>query len=284
MLRGDRSLRDGDGQIRLFAQQPPAARIRGPTGNGFEGLKLAREHSEVAFGAVPKLIECFTEQGLEARTTGDHTEPALEGRMLIEGEWAAPVVAPQASMHAPTNANRIVFAPSAKFILSGAMLKPMSSSYSATSSDVLDRLLTSHRGFLAFLERRLPDRATAEEVLQTAFVKTLDRGATVADPERSIAWFYRLLRNALADYYRQTWRLRLPTGLRSSRLARTTSRSPPWQRPTSGLPLPTELSACDVCRESWRIAWPEERAPALQDGGERGPCSTLVRRRDAQTE
>lgn len=71
------------------------------------------------------------------------------------------------------------------------------------SNEVLDRLLASHREFLTFLEARLPDRATAEEVLQAAFVRTLDRADAVRDPERSVAWFYRLLRNALADHYRR---------------------------------------------------------------------------------
>jgi RNA polymerase sigma-70 factor (ECF subfamily) len=77
------------------------------------------------------------------------------------------------------------------------------SSAAPPNAEVLERLLASHREFLAFLEARLPDRATAEEVLQTAFVRTLDRGEPVRDPESSVAWFYRLLRNALTDYYRR---------------------------------------------------------------------------------
>ena len=69
--------------------------------------------------------------------------------------------------------------------------------------EVVQTLVDQHRRFLAFLERRVPDRATAEDLLQAAFVKSLERGADVRDDEHATAWFYRLLRNALADYYRR---------------------------------------------------------------------------------
>lgn len=71
------------------------------------------------------------------------------------------------------------------------------------SPEVVARLVGSHREFLSFLERRLPDRATAEEILQAAFVKTLERGEAIRDAESSVAWFYRVLRNALIDHYRR---------------------------------------------------------------------------------
>jgi RNA polymerase sigma-70 factor (ECF subfamily) len=64
-------------------------------------------------------------------------------------------------------------------------------------------LVANHRQFLAFLERRLGSRSDAEDLLQDAFVKGLDRGHQVSDPESAVAWFYRVLRNALTDWYRR---------------------------------------------------------------------------------
>lgn len=41
-----------------------------------------------------------------------------------------------------------------------------------------------------------------EDILQSAFVRGLERGAEVRDEESAIAWFYRVLRNAVIDHYR----------------------------------------------------------------------------------
>lgn len=67
---------------------------------------------------------------------------------------------------------------------------------------VLRALVDNHRNFLAFLERRLGRREEAEEILQDAFVRGIDRLGTLREGESSVAWFYRLLRNALVDHYR----------------------------------------------------------------------------------
>jgi len=68
---------------------------------------------------------------------------------------------------------------------------------------VLSVLLAHHRQFLAFLESRVGNRADAEEILQSAFVRTLERGEAIRDDESAVAWFYRLLRNALNDRWRR---------------------------------------------------------------------------------
>ncbi len=67
----------------------------------------------------------------------------------------------------------------------------------------VEALIDSHRQFLAFVERRVGDRHAAEEILQTAFVRGLEKGGDVRDPERATAWFYRLLRNAIVDHWRR---------------------------------------------------------------------------------
>lgn len=64
-------------------------------------------------------------------------------------------------------------------------------------------LLANHRRFLAFLEARVGSRHDAEELLQNAFVRSLQKGDEIRDSENAIAWFYRLLRNAVVDHYRR---------------------------------------------------------------------------------
>jgi RNA polymerase sigma factor (sigma-70 family) len=68
---------------------------------------------------------------------------------------------------------------------------------------VLDRLVGNHREFLGFLERRLGNRAEAEDILQEAFVKGVERADSVRDGESTVAWFYRTLRNAVIDHHRR---------------------------------------------------------------------------------
>ncbi|HEY8429433.1 MAG TPA: RNA polymerase sigma factor [Sandaracinaceae bacterium] len=57
--------------------------------------------------------------------------------------------------------------------------------------------------FAAFVERRLGDRALAEDVLQDAFVRALDKLGDLRDPAAAVAWFYRVLRNAVVDRKRR---------------------------------------------------------------------------------
>lgn len=63
-------------------------------------------------------------------------------------------------------------------------------------------LVANHRAFLRFLERRLGDRALAEDVMQEAFARHLDRLTALPD-EALVPWFYRVLRNAAIDRLRR---------------------------------------------------------------------------------
>lgn len=63
-------------------------------------------------------------------------------------------------------------------------------------------LVENHRAFLRFLERRVGDRALAEDLLQDAFVRSMDRLSEVPD-EGLVPWFYRVLRNAAIDLHRR---------------------------------------------------------------------------------
>ena len=71
------------------------------------------------------------------------------------------------------------------------------------SPKALARLVEGRHQFLSFLQKRIQSRAAAEDILQAAFVRGLEKGGSVRDEESVVAWFYRLLRNAVIDYYRQ---------------------------------------------------------------------------------
>ena len=62
----------------------------------------------------------------------------------------------------------------------------------------------SSREFLSFLAARVEDAATAEDILQAAYVKAVEHGSEIRQDESAVAWFYRILRNAVADHYRRS--------------------------------------------------------------------------------
>ncbi len=70
------------------------------------------------------------------------------------------------------------------------------------TSAVIVRLVDNHRRFRSFLTHRVGNPSDAEEILQAAFVKSVEKADSIRDGETVVAWFYRLLRNAVIDYYR----------------------------------------------------------------------------------
>ncbi|HEY8182097.1 MAG TPA: RNA polymerase sigma factor [Thermoanaerobaculia bacterium] len=58
-------------------------------------------------------------------------------------------------------------------------------------------------GSFASLRIRLGDRALAEDILQDAFVRSIEKGDDIRDPSSAVAWFYRMLRNAVIDHHRR---------------------------------------------------------------------------------
>ncbi len=70
-------------------------------------------------------------------------------------------------------------------------------------SSALDALLENHRAFLRYLERRVGDRGLAEDILQDAFIKVMDRPDQAPADEGLVPWFYRTLRNAAIDRFRR---------------------------------------------------------------------------------
>ena len=80
----------------------------------------------------------------------------------------------------------------------------MSSSLSSNEIDsaTASVLVENHRRFLAYLLRRVPNREIAEDILQEAFIRGLTKAPAAASSESIVGWFYRVLRNAIVDYYR----------------------------------------------------------------------------------
>ncbi|MEJ7596450.1 MAG: sigma-70 family RNA polymerase sigma factor [Kofleriaceae bacterium] len=76
------------------------------------------------------------------------------------------------------------------------------STESPASPEVVATLVANHREFLKFVERRVGNRAIAEEILQNAFVRSVEKFDTVRDS--AVGWFYRVLRNSIIDHHRRT--------------------------------------------------------------------------------
>ncbi len=76
----------------------------------------------------------------------------------------------------------------------------------AEPSDVpapLAVLLDNHRAFLRYLQGRVGDRGLAEDILQDAFAKVVDRPEQAPADEGVVPWFYRTLRNAAIAHLRR---------------------------------------------------------------------------------
>jgi RNA polymerase sigma factor (sigma-70 family) len=79
----------------------------------------------------------------------------------------------------------------------------MTASTENRSPEVMKALVDNHQRFLAFLKKRVDSAEVAEDILQEGFAKALTTAGQVRDSGSIIAWFYRLLRNAVTDHYRR---------------------------------------------------------------------------------
>jgi RNA polymerase sigma factor (sigma-70 family) len=77
-------------------------------------------------------------------------------------------------------------------------------SATSKSTEAMDRILAHHAKFLNFLTSRMEDKAAAEDILQSAYIKAIEHGSEIRDDESTVAWFYRTLRNAVTDHYRRS--------------------------------------------------------------------------------
>jgi RNA polymerase sigma-70 factor (ECF subfamily) len=114
-------------------------------------------------------------------------------------------------------------------------------------------LVKNHRAFLRFLERRVGDRALAEDILQDAFAKVVARPDQAPADEGIVPWFYRTLRNAAIDQSR-----------RRGAAARALEA---FARELEGQPTPGSDVEAEVCACVGRLAitLKPEYAEALQE-------------------
>lgn len=59
-----------------------------------------------------------------------------------------------------------------------------------------------HTPLQQFIRRRVPDEATAEDILQEVFLKIHQHIETLKDVKKLESWIYQITRNAITDYYR----------------------------------------------------------------------------------
>jgi len=90
-----------------------------------------------------------------------------------------------------------LFPPQRRFKLAAVKSEP------PLSHEVIAALVNNHRDFLAFLEKRVGDRAQAEDILQEAFVRGMHKVDGLEEEKSATAWFYRILRNAVIDHHRR---------------------------------------------------------------------------------
>jgi RNA polymerase sigma-70 factor (ECF subfamily) len=74
---------------------------------------------------------------------------------------------------------------------------------STPNAELVERVTSQRDRFLRFLASRVEDKATAEDILQTAYLKTIEQGSEIREEESTVAGFFRILRNAVVDHYRR---------------------------------------------------------------------------------
>jgi RNA polymerase sigma factor (sigma-70 family) len=67
----------------------------------------------------------------------------------------------------------------------------------------LDLLIAQRKRFLTFVQRRVSDYDLAEDIVQNAYLRAFEHRDAFKPSESAVAWFYRLLRNAVIDNYRR---------------------------------------------------------------------------------
>lgn len=68
--------------------------------------------------------------------------------------------------------------------------------------DLTHRLIEQESAFRAFLRKRISDDAVTEDLLQQSLMKAVEHGHELKKSDSAVSWFYRILRNAVTDYYR----------------------------------------------------------------------------------
>lgn len=76
-------------------------------------------------------------------------------------------------------------------------------SQSPPSGEAIDAIVSERARFKLFLIARTGSETEAEELLQQSLLRALQHDAQLRRGEKAVPWFYRILRNAISDHYRQ---------------------------------------------------------------------------------
>lgn len=63
-----------------------------------------------------------------------------------------------------------------------------------------------HNSLFLFIQKRVPEKATAEDILQDVFVKIVKNIDTLSDSTKIRSWIYQITRNTIIDHYRSSKR------------------------------------------------------------------------------
>jgi RNA polymerase sigma-70 factor (ECF subfamily) len=66
-----------------------------------------------------------------------------------------------------------------------------------------EQLLQQRSKIISYIRARVDDPDLSEDVFQDSLLKVLQHAGDLHDAERLVPWFYRIVNNAIADYYRQ---------------------------------------------------------------------------------
>jgi len=70
-------------------------------------------------------------------------------------------------------------------------------------TEAIAGLIDQRTQFLRFVEHRVGSHAIAEDIIQAAYIRAIEKASTLQKDESATAWFYRILRNAVIDHYRR---------------------------------------------------------------------------------
>ena len=71
------------------------------------------------------------------------------------------------------------------------------------SREAIEAIVSERARFQRFLTARTGSDAEAEDLLQQSLLKALQHGSNLRRGEKAVPWFFRILRNAIADHYRE---------------------------------------------------------------------------------
>ena len=74
----------------------------------------------------------------------------------------------------------------------------------ATTKTNFDKLISeNHERFLGFIRSKVENSEAAEDILQSAYQRGFKKSQDLREREKVVAWFYRIIRNAIIDHYRK---------------------------------------------------------------------------------